>query len=356
MCLNQSEEALKSPQFVNKISKLREEFKLLGEKLKEVGDRDYGSISEDYGKKEKQLKVYDAYKKNIEEISWLSNFMSTVVAVDDRAEIERELSGLKEENKRLERQLLVWFFPESNLGSKGAMLELRAGVGGDEAARWAGDLLKMYEEFAKKKKWDFEILKSTLGVAGGFKEVIVSIKNSEAYRFLQKESGIHRVQRIPYTESQGRIHTSTVSVAVLPKMDDIDVVMNPKEIRKDTFCSSGPGGQSVNTTYSAVRLTHIPTGIVASCQDEKSQIKNYNKALSVLYFRIVSEKREKQDKIIRENRKSMVKSGDRSEKIRSYNFPNNRVIDHRIDGFKFNLAPVLRGNIGELIQKLQFEE
>jgi peptide chain release factor 1 len=235
-------------------------------------------------------------------------------------------------------------------------LEIRAGTGGDEAAIFAGDLFRMYQRFAEKQGWKLNIMDLTEGTSGGYKEIVSMVSGEDVYGKLKFESGVHRVQRVPATETQGRVHTSAATVAVLPEMEEVDVQIDMNDVRKDTFCSSGPGGQSVNTTYSAIRLTHIPTGIVVSCQDEKSQIKNLEKALKVLRSRIYEIELQKHNDEVGAQRKSMVGSGDRSDKIRTYNYPQGRVTDHRIGYSQHNLPTVMDGEIGEFIEQLRIAE
>jgi peptide chain release factor 1 len=232
------------------------------------------------------------------------------------------------------------------------ILEVRAGTGGDEAALFVADVFRMYTRYAESQRWRVEILSSNPTGIGGFKEVIAMIEGRGVYSRLKYESGVHRVQRVPATEASGRIHTSTITVAVMPEAEEVDVQINEKDIRKDTFCSSGPGGQSVNTTYSAIRLTHIPTGLVVSCQDEKSQIKNYAKALRVLRSRLYEIEMEKQQKALSDERRSMVGTGDRSEKIRTYNFRENRVSDHRIGLTLHRLDAIMDGDLAEILDTL----
>jgi peptide chain release factor 1 len=236
------------------------------------------------------------------------------------------------------------------------VLEIRAGTGGDEAAIFAGDLFRMYQRFAEKSGWRLEVLDLTEGTSGGYKEILSMVSGEDVYGKLKYESGVHRVQRVPSTETQGRVHTSAASVAVLPEMDEVDVEINMNDIRKDTFCSSGPGGQSVNTTYSAVRLTHLPTGLVVSCQDEKSQLKNLDKALKVLRSRLYEIELQKHQDEVGAQRRSMVGSGDRSDKIRTYNYPQGRVTDHRIGYSVHNLPTVMDGEIADFIEQLQIAE
>jgi peptide chain release factor 1 len=246
--------------------------------------------------------------------------------------------------------------PKDPEDAKNAIVEIRGGTGGDEAALFAGDLYRMYMRFCERKGWKIQVMDVTEGSAGGYKEVVLEVTGEEAYGQLKYESGVHRVQRVPDTETQGRVHTSAASVVVLPEADEFDVEINMNDIRKDLFCSSGPGGQSVNTTYSAVRLTHIPTGIVAQCQDEKSQLKNFDKALSVLRSRIYEMELAKKNEEMSKKRKTMVATGDRSAKIRTYNYPQGRVTEHRIGLTIYNLPEVMNGSIQDVIDALQLAE
>jgi peptide chain release factor 1 len=269
---------------------------------------------------------------------------------------KEELAELTEQRDELEEKIRLMLIPADPQDGKNAIVEIRAGTGGDEASIFAGDLYRMYAKFAESKGWKIEGVDATEGTVGGFKEIIINIKGENVYGQMKYESGVHRVQRVPVTETQGRVHTSAASVVVLPEADEFDIELNPADIRKDVFCSSGPGGQSVNTTYSAIRLTHIPTGIVAACQDEKSQIKNYSKALSVLRSRIYELEYKKYLDEISSKRKTMVSTGDRSAKIRTYNYPQGRVSDHRISLTLYNLQAIVDGDIQELIDQLQLAE
>jgi peptide chain release factor 1 len=269
-----------------------------------------------------------------------------------RALALEEVSGLSQQQSRIVDELKVLLIPKDPNDEKNVLLEIRAGTGGEEAALFAADLYRMYVRYAERQGWKLEILNMSEAGQGGLKEVIVSIAGQGAYSRLKYESGVHRVQRVPATEASGRIHTSTATVAMLPEADEIDVQINEKDLRIDTFCSSGPGGQSVNTTYSAVRVTHLPTGIVVSQQDEKSQIKNRSKALKVLRSRLYDMEMQKQQDAIAKERRGQVGSGDRSEKIRTYNFPQSRITDHRINFTTHQIASVLDGNVGELIDAL----
>jgi peptide chain release factor 1 len=271
---------------------------------------------------------------------------------DMRALAEEELEGLETRRDQLEADLKVLLLPKDPNDEKNVILEIRGGTGGEEAALFAGDLYRMYTRFAERQRWKLEIMSLSEAGQGGIKEVIVNIEGRGVYSKLKYESGVHRVQRVPATEASGRIHTSTATVAVLPEADEVDIVINEKDLRIDTFCSSGPGGQSVNTTYSAVRVTHIPTGLVVSQQDEKSQIKNRAKALKVLRSRLYEMEMRKQQEAIAKDRKSQVGTGERSEKIRTYNYPQSRITDHRINFTTHQLHGVLDGDLHELIDAL----
>ncbi len=265
------------------------------------------------------------------------------------AELEPRLEALREELKRL-------LVPRNPNDLKPAIMEIRAGTGGEEAALFAGDLFRMYSRFAERKGFTIDVMNSNATQLGGYKEIIISIDGEEAYGTFKYESGVHRVQRVPRTEASGRIHTSAATVAVLPEAEEVDLQINPNDLRIDTFCSSGAGGQSVNTTYSAVRITHLPTGMAVSCQDERSQQKNKAKAMKVLRSRLLERMEEEKSAQLAQDRKSQVKSGDRSEKIRTYNFPQNRVTDHRIGLTLYNLDQVMEGQIDQLVQALQEAE
>lgn len=269
-----------------------------------------------------------------------------------RAMAQEEVAKLEPELARIEEELKFLLLPKDPNDEKNVVLEIRAGTGGDEATLFAAEIFRMYTRFAEQHRWNVEVTSASESSVGGLKEVIALISGNKVYSQLKYESGTHRVQRVPATEQQGRVHTSAVTVAVLPEADEVESVIDPKDIRKDTFCSSGPGGQSVNTTYSAIRLTHLPTGLVVSCQDEKSQIKNLAKAMRVLRSRLYEMELEKQQEKIGAERRSMVGTGDRSEKIRTYNFPQNRVTDHRIGLTLHQLDQVMEGKLDPIVEAL----
>jgi len=269
-----------------------------------------------------------------------------------RAYAQEELDNLEIRLHQVEEELKVLLLPKDPNDEKDVILEIRAGTGGDEATLFAAEMFRMYTRYAETQGWKVEVLNTSESGVGGLKEVIALIQGDRVYSRMKYESGVHRVQRVPATEQQGRVHTSAVTVAVLPEAEDVDIKIEPKDLRIDTFCSSGPGGQSVNTTYSAVRITHIPTNTVVSCQDEKSQIKNRDKAMRVLRSRLYEMEMQKQQEALAKERKTMVGSGDRSEKIRTYNFPQNRVTDHRIGLTIHQLMDVMDGKLQPLVEAL----
>ena len=313
-------------------------------------------LNKDYKDLEPVVNAYKEYKSLIENIAGTKEMLQTEQDADFREMAKEELQGLEERKETLEEEIRLLLIPKDPQDSKNAVMEIRAGTGGDEASIFAGDLFRMYQKYCETKGWKVEVVEMNEGTAGGFKEIVFNITGDGAYGILKFESGVHRVQRVPKTETQGRIHTSAASVVVLPEADEFDIELHDKDIRKDTYCSSGPGGQSVNTTYSAIRLTHIPSGLVVTCQDEKSQIKNLAKAMKVLRTRLYEQEYNKYLEEISSKRKTMVSTGDRSAKIRTYNWPQGRVTDHRINLTLYNLQPIIDGDIQELIDKLQMAE
>jgi peptide chain release factor 1 len=291
------------------------------------------------------------YKAVAQEIAQTEELVNGADA-EMRSLAREELKSLVARRDALVAELKVLLIPKDPNDEKNIVLEIRAGAGGDESALFAAELFRMYSKFAERHGWRLEVMSSSDTGVGGVKEVIASIEGRGAYSKLKYESGVHRVQRVPATEASGRIHTSTVTVAVLPEAEEVDVQINEKDLRVDTFCSSGPGGQSVNTTYSAVRLTHLPSGLVVSQQDEKSQIKNRAKAMKVLRARLYEMELRKQQEAIAKDRRTQVGTGDRSEKIRTYNFKENRVTDHRINFTSHRLVEVLNGDLAELLDNL----
>ena len=316
----------------------------------------YVKLSKEYKDLEPIIKVYKEYSNLISNINDAKAILAEESDQEMKEMAKMELDNNLSEVQKMEESIKFLLIPKDPSDSKNAVMEIRAGTGGDEASIFAGDLYRMYVAFAATKNWKIELVDTAEGTSGGFKEIIFNINGEDVYGQLKFESGVHRVQRVPQTETQGRVHTSAASVIVLPEAEEFDVELNLNDIRKDTYCSSGPGGQSVNTTYSAVRLTHEPTGIVAQCQDQKSQHKNYEKALKVLRTRIYEIELQKKEQEESEQRKTMVSTGDRSEKIRTYNYPQGRVTEHRIGLTKYNLQSVLNGDIQEFIDELQLAE
>ncbi|MDR0763097.1 MAG: peptide chain release factor 1 [Bacteroidales bacterium] len=316
----------------------------------------YIKLSKDYKDLQPIIEGYIQYRTLIDNIASARSVLETEKDAEFRDMAKEELFILTEEKDLLEEKIRIMLIPADPQDSKNAIVEIRAGTGGDEASIFAGDLYRMYTRYCENRRWKTEVVDYTEGTAGGYKEIIFNVIGDGVYGVLKYESGVHRVQRVPETETQGRVHTSAASVAVLPEADEFDVELKQSDIRKDTYCSSGPGGQSVNTTYSAVRLTHIPTGIVVAIQDEKSQIKNYDKALKVLRTRIYEMEYQKYLDDISKKRKTMVSTGDRSAKIRTYNYPQSRVTDHRINYTVYSLGTFMNGDIQGVIDALQLAE
>jgi peptide chain release factor 1 len=316
----------------------------------------YVKLNKDYKNLQPIVEACDKYGLLISNIESAKDLMYNEKDEEFRAMAKEELFALTLEKENLDEEIRVMLIPADPEDDKNCVMEIRAGTGGDEGSIFAGDLYRLYVRYCEQRGWKVEMVDFQEGTAGGYKEVIINVSGEKVYGSLKYESGVHRVQRVPATETQGRLHTSAASIVVLPEADEFDVVINPSDIRKDTYCSSGPGGQSVNTTYSAVRLTHVPTGIVVAIQDEKSQLKNGEKALRILRTRIYEMELQKHLDEISNKRKTMVATGDRSAKIRTYNYPQGRITDHRINLSVFNLTAFMDGDIQDMIDALQLAE
>src|SRR5215475_11039044 len=312
----------------------------------------YGKAAKQHRTLEEVVQKYQVWKNLKAELADARELMDTSDDEEMREMARTEIESLQTRIDETDRELKLLLIPTDPNDEKNVILEIRAGTGGDEATLFAAEMLRMYSRYAEKQRWRFEILEASESGIGGLKEAIALIEGDKVYSKLKHESGVHRVQRVPQTEASGRIHTSAITVAVLPEAEEVDVKIDPKDLRIDTFCSSGPGGQSVNTTYSAVRITHLPTNVVVSMQDEKSQIKNREKAMRVLRARLQELEEEKQHAAQASERRSMVGSGDRSEKIRTYNFKENRVTDHRIGLTIHQLDQVMEGSLDAIIEAL----
>ncbi|MEP0367972.1 MAG: peptide chain release factor 1 [Cyclobacteriaceae bacterium] len=316
----------------------------------------YTKLNKEYRDLEKIVTKYDEYTLVTGNIASAKEVLETEKDPDFREMAKGELDELAPQKEQLEEELKILLIPRDPNDSKDVILEIRAGTGGDEAALFAGDLFGMYKSYAETEGWSFSVVSLTEGTVGGFKEIVCSVTGEDVYGKLKFESGAHRVQRVPSTESQGRVHTSAATVAVMPEAEEVDVELNMGDIRKDTFRASGAGGQHINKTESAIRLTHAPSGLVVECQDGRSQHANYDKALKVLRSRLYEMELKKHNDEISSQRKSLVGSGDRSDKIRTYNFPQGRVTDHRIGHTVYNLPAILGGDIGDFIEKLRIAE
>jgi peptide chain release factor 1 len=316
----------------------------------------YIKLSKDYKSLQPIMGGYEKYKNILANIDHAREIVYNEKDDEFRMMAKEELEMLTHEKDRLEEDIRLMLVPSDPEDDKNAVVEIRAGTGGDEASIFAGDLFRMYNKYCENRGWKVELVDHMEGTAGGFKEIIFNVTGQGVYGQMKYESGVHRVQRVPQTETQGRVHTSAATVAVLPEADEFEIEVKPSDVRKDTFCSSGPGGQSVNTTYSAIRLTHVPSGIVVSCQDEKSQIKNFEKAMKVLRSRLYELEHQKYLDEISKKRKTMVSTGDRSAKIRTYNYPQSRVTDHRINLTMYNLPVILDGDVQPMIDALQLAE
>ena len=316
----------------------------------------YSKLNKEYRDLEKIVKKYDEYTQVLADKKGAKEVLETEKDQEFRNMAKAELEELEPIIERVEEELKVMLIPKDPNDSKNIILEIRAGTGGDEAAIFAGDLFRMYKNYADSRKWTFSLMNVNEGTAGGYKEIVAAIEGEDVFGQMKFESGVHRVQRVPATESQGRVHTSAATVAVLPEAEEVDVELNMGDIRKDTFRASGAGGQHINKTESAIRLTHIPSGLVVECQDGRSQHKNYAQALKVLRSRLYEIELKKHNDAISAERRTMVGSGDRSDKIRTYNYPQGRVTDHRIGLSVHNLPNVMSGEIGQFIEELRIAE
>ena len=347
-------------EIIDKLEAIKEKWEALGEQLNDpeiIGDmKRFVKVNKDYKDLEPIVVAFKEYKNLLSNIEEAREILKNEKDEDMREMAQEELTTSEQRCVTLVEDIRLMLIPKDPTDDKNAVMEIRAGTGGEEASIFAGDLYRMYIRYCETKGWKIELVEMNEGTAGGFKEIVFNVIGDGAYGLLKFESGVHRVQRVPKTETQGRIHTSAASVVVLPEAEEFDVELNEKDIRKETFCASGPGGQSVNTTYSAVRLTHIPSGIVVSCQDEKSQIKNLATAMKVLRTRLYEREYNKYLESIASQRKTMVSTGDRSAKIRTYNYPQGRVTDHRINLTIYNLQAIVDGDINEIIEKLQMAE
>ncbi len=347
-------------EIIDKLEAIKEKWEALGEQLNDpeiIGDmKRFVKVNKDYKDLEPIVVAFKEYKNLLSNIEEAREILKNEKDEDMREMAQEELTTSEQRCETLVEDIRLMLIPKDPTDDKNAVMEIRAGTGGDEASIFAGDLYRMYIRYCETKGWKIELVEMNEGTAGGFKEIVFNVIGDGAYGLLKFESGVHRVQRVPKTETQGRIHTSAASVVVLPEAEEFDVELNEKDIRKETFCASGPGGQSVNTTYSAVRLTHIPSGIVVSCQDEKSQIKNLATAMKVLRTRLYEREYNKYLESIASQRKTMVSTGDRSAKIRTYNYPQGRVTDHRINLTIYNLQSIIDGDINEILEKLQMAE
>ena len=313
----------------------------------------YVKLTKEYKDLAVIVQTYDEYKNTVENIISSKEMLANETDAEFKEMAKMEIDELSKKQDELEDKIKVLLIPKDEEDAKNAVMEIRAGTGGDEASIFVGDLFRMYSKYCDKKGWKIEVVDTSHGTSGGYKEIVFNISGADVYGILKYESGVHRVQRVPQTETQGRVHTSAVAIIVLPEAEEFDIEVKDSDLKVDSFCSSGPGGQSVNTTYSAIRITHLPTGVVAQCQDQKSKLKNYDKALSVLRSRIYEIELQKKLEADAEQRKSLVSSSDRSTKIRTYNYSQGRVTDHRINLTLYNLSGIIDGDVDEVIQPLR---
>ncbi|MGB1248551.1 MAG: peptide chain release factor 1 [Chitinophagales bacterium] len=318
--------------------------------------KEFTRLSKEYKELEDVKNIYDRYKDVISNINANKDIIANEKDEEFRDMAKLELSDLEPQKEKLEEEIKILLVPKDPEDGKDVMLEIRAGAGGDEASIFAGDLYRMYKNYCEGKGWKMELISENEGTAGGFKEVVLNVKGANVYGTLKYESGVHRVQRVPKTESQGRVHTSAASVAVLPEVDEVDVDINPADLRIDTFRASGAGGQHVNKTESAVRITHIPTNVVVECQEGRSQLRNREIAMGWLRSRLYESAMAKQHAELSGRRKSLVSTGDRSAKIRTYNYPQGRVTDHRINLTLYHLDAIINGDVDQVIEKLRLAE
>lgn len=350
---------MKKNMIINKLEGVKSRYQEVEKLLSDpsvTSDMDkYIKLNKEYKDLEPIIEAYEEYRTLLERIKEAKEMKNSDDS-DMQEMAQTELEELSAKEEPMEEKIKHLLIPKDPEDEKNAVLEIRAGTGGDEAGIFAGDLYRMYSKFCENHNWKMSVTHIAESPQGGYKEIVANVAGEGVFGILKYESGVHRVQRVPQTETQGRVHTSAASVAVLPEAEDFDVELNQADIKRDEFCSSGPGGQSVNTTYSAIRLTHQPTGIVVTCQDEKSKLKNLDKAMKELRTRLYNLERQKYLDDVASKRKTMVSSGDRSAKIRTYNYPQGRVTDHRINLTMFNLQEILNGQIDEIIDKLNMAE
>jgi len=341
---------------LTRLDGLKLKYEEIGQKLTDpevIADvKQFIQFNKEYRELEPIIEASERYRTAIANLAEAKDILANDKDEEMREMARGEIAELEPKIETLEEEIKLLLIPKDPQDAKNAIVEIRGGTGGDEAAIFAGDLMRMYTKYIESKGWKYEITSFSEGTAGGYKEVVMKVTGNNVYGTLKYESGVHRVQRVPQTETQGRVHTSAASVAVLPEAEEFDIEISMNDIRKDIFCASGPGGQSVNTTYSAIRLTHIPTGIVVQCQDQKSQLKNFDKAFEELRTRVFNLEYSKYLDEIASKRKTMVSTGDRSAKIRTYNYPQGRITDHRINYTIYNLSAFMDGDIQDCIDHL----